>query len=243
MGAMTPDATPPEGSDHLRIDRRALLGGGISVAIAAILAACSRGGNSDQTAAGGEVTATTEPASQTGQSPATSIASSGTTVALTPECKEADDATPALTEGPYFKPSSPEKTNLYADGPAGTKLVLTGTVVTTACQPVSRALVDFWQADGSGEYDNTTYRFRGHQFTDAQGRYRVETVLPGLYPGRTRHIHVKVQAPNGPILTTQLFFPGEARNASDSIYRKDCEIDIRDGANGKDGTFRFAVRT
>ena len=83
---------------------------------------------------------------------------------------------------------------------------------------MAHALLDFWQADAGGVYDNAGYRLRGHQFTDARGRYRLETVVPGLYPGRTRHIHVKVQAPRKPMLTTQLYFPSEPRNASDSIF-------------------------
>jgi protocatechuate 3,4-dioxygenase beta subunit len=67
-------------------------------------------------------------------------------------------------------------------------------------------------------YDNSGFRFRGHQFTDAKGRYALTTVVPGLYPGRTRHIHLKVQAPGDPVLTTQLFFPGVAANRSDGIF-------------------------
>jgi protocatechuate 3,4-dioxygenase beta subunit len=41
----------------------------------------------------------------------------------------------------------------------------------------------------------------------AEGRYRFRTILPALYPGRTRHYHFKVQAPEQPVLTTQLYFP------------------------------------
>ena len=67
--------------------------------------------------------------------------------------------------------------------------------------------------------------------------------MPGLYPGRTRHVHVKVQAPNQSILTTQLYFPGEARNASDGIYSAELLMTVLDGANGKDATFNFVVRT
>ena len=48
--------------------------------------------------------------------------------------------------------------------------------------------------------------------------------MPGLYPGRTKHIHVKVQAPGKPVLTTQLFFPGVAANASDWIYDRECLV-------------------
>jgi protocatechuate 3,4-dioxygenase beta subunit len=100
----------------------------------------------------------------------------------------------------------------------GTRLVLSGRVLSTTCQPVERALLDFWQADDRGQYDNAGFRLRGHLFTDASGAYRLETIVPGLYPGRTRHIHLKVQAPNRPALTTQLYFPGEPGNARDGIY-------------------------
>jgi protocatechuate 3,4-dioxygenase beta subunit len=50
-----------------------------------------------------------------------------------------------------------------------------------------------------------------------------------------------VQAPGGRVLTTQLYFPGEARNASDGIYRKECEITMADAADGRSGTFRFVL--
>jgi protocatechuate 3,4-dioxygenase beta subunit len=52
-----------------------------------------------------------------------------------------------------------------------------------------------------------------------------------------------VRAPNQAILTTQLYFPGEARNASDGIYSAELLMAVVDGANGKDATFNFVVRT
>jgi protocatechuate 3,4-dioxygenase beta subunit len=163
---------------------------------------------------------------------------------VTPQCADDDDdPTPAQTEGPYFKPSSPLRSSLLESGLAGTRLVITGQVLTTACTPVASALLDFWQADNAGNYDNSGFRLRGHQFTDANGRFSLDTIVPGLYPGRTRHIHVKVQPPNGSILTTQLYFPGEARNASDGIYSAELLMTVVDGANGKDATFNFVVRT
>ena len=131
------------------------------------------------------------------------------------DCKVPATLTAPATEGPYFKAGSPETTDLFQAGMPGTKLVLTGAVLTSECQPVANALVDFWQADSNGEYDNTGFTLRGHQYTDENGRYQLVTVVPGLYTGRTEHIHVKVQAPNGPVLTTQLFFPGVASNQSE----------------------------
>ena len=146
-------------------------------------------------------------------------------LAATPAVYDADDdPTPELTEGPYFTPNSPKRRSIVHAGARGTRLTLTGRVLTTTGRPIRNALIDFWQADGRGVYDNSGYRFRGHQFTNAQGRYTLYTVVPGLYPGRTKHIHVKVQAPREPVLTTQLFFPGVAGNRSDRIFDPDCLV-------------------
>lgn len=124
---------------------------------------------------------------------------------------------------------------------AGTKITLTGSVRNRDCRPIAGALLDFWQADDKGDYDNTGYRLRGHLFNDANGRYSIETILPGLYPGRTRHIHVKVSAPNHTPLTTQLFFPNESRNQSDSIFDRALLVEMQDASIGKIATFDFVL--
>jgi protocatechuate 3,4-dioxygenase beta subunit len=139
-------------------------------------------------------------------------------LALTPEIADADDPTPTQTEGPFFTPRTPRRRSIIPSGAPGTRLTLTGRVLTTGGRPIPRALLDFWQADARGVYDNTGYRFRGHQLADARGRYTLQTVMPGPYTGRTRHIHVKAQAPRGRILTTQLYFPGEPRNQDDGLF-------------------------
>ena len=159
----------------------------------------------------------------------------------TPECVDDDDLTPPQTEGPYFTRNSPERTSLLEPGMPGTKLTLTGYVLGTSCQPVGGALLDFWQADDRGEYDNVGYRLRGHQFADDQGRYTLETIVPGLYPGRTRHIHVKVQAPNQPVLTSQLYFSGEPGNSRDGIFNPALAMDVQDVTDGKTATFDFVL--
>ena len=138
------------------------------------------------------------------------------------------EATPRQTEGPFFKPDSPKRASLLEKDSGKEHVVLTGIVMSPQCRPVANALLDFWHADEDGDYDNRGYRYRGHQFADGQGRYRLETILPALYPGRTRHFHVKVQAPGRRILTTQLYFPGEATNQRDGLYRR--ELEIRSGA-------------
>src|SRR5437588_10897650 len=139
----------------------------------------------------------------------------------TPACHDSDDATLPQIEGPYFKPSSPERVELFEEGMAGQPIELVGFVLSRACKPLAGALLDFWQADDKGRYDNSGFRLRGHQFSDAEGSYRLRSIVPGVYVGRTRHIHVKVQPRGGRVLTTQLFFPGEAQNRADGLFRSE----------------------
>jgi protocatechuate 3,4-dioxygenase beta subunit len=149
--------------------------------------------------------------------------------------------TPPQTEGPYYKPGSPQRHSLIEHGMPGTKLVLTGRVLTTDGTPVKRAWLDFWQSDANGRYDNKGYRLRGHQYTDDAGRYTLETVLPASYPGRTPHVHVKIAAPNRPALTTQLYFPGESLNREDGLFDSGLLVQWHDGGSGKQASFDFVL--
>ena len=158
------------------------------------------------------------------------------TLSPTPACGE--QSTPEQTEGPYWTPNSPPRNDFTGDATPGEPMTLTGTVVDTACRPVPDTLLDFWQADGHGVYDNEGYKLRGHQFTDGNGAFRLTTVRPGLYPGRTRHFHVKVRPPGGGVLTTQLYFPGEPANRADGIYRPELEMTISDDGHA---SFTFVV--
>jgi protocatechuate 3,4-dioxygenase beta subunit len=234
-----------------KIDRRTFLRVAASVVPAPFLIACA---DSAQTAPSAAVpTATAPPAASAAPSavPAAAVPSAvpaataqiAQVLAPTPECgDDDDDLTPAQTEGPYFTPNSPERTSLLEAGIGGTRLIVAGSVLTTSCQPVAGALMDFLQANDAGEYDIVGYQLRGHQFTDAAGRYSLETVLPGLYPGRTRHIHVKVQAPSQPVLTTQLYFPNEPANARDGIFAPALLMDVQAQADGSQaGAFDFVL--
>ena len=147
--------------------------------------------------------------------------------------------TPALTEGPFYKPGSPERRDLAAAGTPGTHISISGRVYDLKGTPVPGAWLDFWQADAAGRYDNAGFRFRGHQRTDSEGRWILNTVIPGEYPGRTRHIHVKLRASGGKILTTQIFFPGSTGNASDPIFDKSLVIAMDAGGTG--GRIDFVI--
>ncbi|MEI7030548.1 carbohydrate-binding protein [Streptomyces pratensis] len=161
--------------------------------------------------------------------------------APTPACDDGDDPTPPQMEGPYFKPDSPRRTSLVTAGTPGVPLTVSGYVFGRACRPVAGALLDFWQADTNGAYDMARYAFRGHQFTGPDGAFSLTTVVPGLYPGRTRHIHVKAQAPGGRVLTTQLYFPGEPRNNTDALFDPRLLMNVRSAGNGRQGSFDFVL--
>lgn len=179
---------------------------------------------------------TARPAEATAAAP-----SAAATAAAAPSCAAPAPLTIAQTEGPYFKAGAPQRTALADASSPGTRVVLTGRVLTRSCAPVAGARLEFWQANAAGEYDNAGFAFRGHQLTDAQGRYRLETVVPGEYPGRTPHIHVKVIA-GGRELVTQLYFPDKAqRNQADGIYRPGLTVTYASTGTPLDARFDFVI--
>ncbi|MBI3694617.1 MAG: dioxygenase [Acidobacteria bacterium] len=164
--------------------------------------------------------------------------------ALDAECGETEDN----IEGPYYKGGAPERTALNEPGMKGTPLTVSGRVLNTACRPLSYAVLDIWQCDADGVYDNKGYTLRGKIQADKEGRYELRTIVPSPYKVsdkryRPAHIHLKVSAPGTPVLTTQLYFEGDKWNAVDSAYRKSLTINPRDGRNGsKVATFDFKLK-
>ena len=162
-------------------------------------------------------------------------------LAATPACHDGDEPTARQTEGPYFKPSSPLRADLVEPNSTARPVELSGQVLTRSCQPVARALLDFWHADERGDYDNVGFRYRGHLLTDADGRYRLRTILPALYTGRTRHYHVKVQAPQRGVLTTQLYFPDEPIDRRDVLFRRELVMRMAEAGDGLAARFDFVL--
>ena len=159
--------------------------------------------------------------------------------ATTPACGE---ETPSGTAGPFYTPNTPAKSDFRADDPAGSAVDLRATVLDARCQPLPGAMVDLWHSDSKGRYDNEGFRLRGHQRADAQGVVHFATVLPGRYPGRTRHFHVRIYgAKGGKLLTTQLYFPDEPGNADDWLFQPELLLDVRKGGPALEASFAFVV--
>ncbi|MCC6748689.1 MAG: dioxygenase [Deltaproteobacteria bacterium] len=161
---------------------------------------------------------------------------------LSPTCGE---LTEPNIEGPFFKVGSPERGDLREPGMAGVRLEVAGRVLGRDCRPVAGALLDFWHANQDGAYDNVGFRLRGHQRTDASGRYLLQTIVPGHYLNgatyRPAHVHVKVGGAGFMVLTTQLYFPGDPYNAGDPFIRPSLIMPVTDVGGMKRATFDFVL--
>jgi protocatechuate 3,4-dioxygenase beta subunit len=99
--------------------------------------------------------------------------------------------------GPFYVAGAPERSK------TGDGLTVGGAVRSTReCKGLPAAKVEWWSANPRGGYDDG---HRATQTTDAEGRYRYVTDMPGKYPGRPVHLHVKVSAPGHRTLVTQIY--------------------------------------
>jgi protocatechuate 3,4-dioxygenase beta subunit len=158
--------------------------------------------------------------------------------------------TPADILGPFYRPGSPFRTRLIDPVTRATQvLVIQGQVLDPHGNPITRAYVDFWQADETGKYDEDGPNFRGIQQVDAKGCYLLVTVRPGAYDiseadaplpheFRCAHIHAKIWVDGTDVLTTQLYFADDPLDAADHWFSKDRLIQFTSAGNG---VFDFVV--
>ena len=130
-------------------------------------------------------------------------------------------------------------------GMDGVRLVLSGTVLGAGCAPPAGAVLDIWQANHDGEYDNEGFTLRGRFIADEQGRYQLGTIIPGHYLNgrqyRPAHIHAKVSAPGHQPLTTQLYFEGDPYNEIDPFIRESLIMRLDSDGDGKRCAFDFVL--
>jgi protocatechuate 3,4-dioxygenase beta subunit len=149
--------------------------------------------------------------------------------------------TPATPDDATFKAGAPLKASLAEAGMTGERLVLTGTVSGVICGAIKGARVDIWQADAQGVYDAKGFRLRGHVLSDAQGVYRIETVMPSAYARRARHLNARITAAGKPTLVTQLFIADDPLNARDPQFKPELAIKPTKTPAGWLGNFAFVL--
>lgn len=117
--------------------------------------------------------------------------------------------------GPFYLPGSPVTTLIAAANEPGTRLHISGTVLSNDCMtPVPDAMIEVWHANDAAEYDTSqNFELRGTMYTDASGQYSFETIMPGAYLNgnqfRPKHIHYRITREGFPTLITQLYFEGD----------------------------------
>lgn len=123
--------------------------------------------------------------------------------------------------GPYYLAGSPNTALVAAADEPGTRLFLSGTVLSNDClTPVPNAMIEVWQANDAAVYDTSpAFKLRGTMYSDENGMYAFESIVPGPYLNgaqyRPKHIHFKVTKPGFPELVTQLYFEGDPYIAAD----------------------------
>jgi protocatechuate 3,4-dioxygenase beta subunit len=149
-------------------------------------------------------------------------------------------ATPAQTLGPFYprnpaeRPRETDADLLSLDGDRvltkGVPLYLTGRVLDRRGAAMPHAAVEIWQCDANAVYHHPDggadsqrdpgFQGYGVTRTGAAGDFHFRTIRPVAYPGRTPHIHVRVQAADGRVLATQLYLPNEPGNRNDFLFRR-----------------------
>lgn len=131
-----------------------------------------------------------------------------------PVAAQACPPTKADMLGPFYVAGAPERSK------TGDGLSVEGAVRSTReCKALPGAKLEWWAANPRGEYDEA---HRATQMTDGEGRFRYVTDMPGKYPGRPVHLHVKVTAPGHKALVTQVYpKPNQLTITQDIVLQPD----------------------
>jgi protocatechuate 3,4-dioxygenase beta subunit len=155
--------------------------------------------------------------------------------------------------GPYYRPDAPFQDDLTDPNMAGVRVTVQGSVSDENCEPIAGALIDLWQADHDGGYDNdgnddpapNIFVLRGRLHSGSDGQFSFLTIVPGHYLNgpqyRPAHIHVRVSAPGFTLLTTQLYFKGDPYNDIDPYIKPSLIMDVTDVGSEKQATFDFVL--
>lgn len=153
-------------------------------------------------------------------------------------------------EGPFYRPRSPERSNLDLYGDPGQKLHVSGQLLAADCRtPIVGAQIEAWHANPDGGYDTdgAEMRYYGHVVTGADGRWGFRTLMPGRYLNGARyrpaHVHLKVFDAGRERLTTQLYFEGDKWIAGDAFVRQSLIRPLIPEGDGSSAAFDIVLGT
>ena len=98
-----------------------------------------------------------------------------------------------MTLGPFFPREfglgANDLTSVGGVKAEGEVIEITGRVVQLDGKPLDNLIVEIWQADREGRFDNPKFFGWGRAATDAAGVYLFRTIRPGALRGRAPHIN------------------------------------------------------
>ena len=146
-----------------------------------------------------------------------------------------------MTLGPFFPREFAQGANdLAAAVKQGEVIEITGRITQLDGRPLDNLVVEIWQADGEGRFDNPDFFGWGRAATDANGVYRFRTIKPGGYEGRAPHINFLLLY-SGLMrqLQTVMFFSAATDAVLDAVPadRRDRLVAKREGTG-----YRFDIR-
>jgi protocatechuate 3,4-dioxygenase beta subunit len=153
--------------------------------------------------------------------------------------------------GPYYRAGAPSRTTLSDPGEPGDPLHISGRVLGPDGGPLAGALIEVWHADAHGDYDMTApgkprdarvFHLRGVLRARPDGAFAVDTITPGLYGARARHVHFFVHSDGYEPFATQAYFPDDARVATDRIAKRANVMPTRAAERGRAARFTMALR-
>jgi len=97
--------------------------------------------------------------------------------------------TAEMTLGPFFPREFAQGANDLAQGASGDLIEITGRVTELDGKALDNVILEIWQADAAGRFDNPAFSGWGRAATDAQGNYRFRTIRPGAAAGRAPHVN------------------------------------------------------
>ena len=104
--------------------------------------------------------------------------------------------TAEMTLGPFFPREFAQGANdltiVAGKRAEGEVIEITGTVPELDGKPLDNLVVEIWQADDKGRFDNPEFFGWGRAATDTKGVYRFRTIKPGAYEGRAPHVNVLI---------------------------------------------------
>jgi protocatechuate 3,4-dioxygenase beta subunit len=134
--------------------------------------------------------------------------------------------TTTQVEGPFYRPGAPYRAKTTPPFEKGTVMVFSGRVWGFETKrPLPGATLEVWHVDVDGHYSegDGDFRNRARLVSSETGEYEIEMIRPVAYkPGpnfwRCAHLHLALSAPGYRRLTTEIYFPGDPHQATDSLF-------------------------